>query len=146
MGSSLFSLLSLIDNKENNFEETKRTISIDDELEHPPSAKFKSSLLSFRTNRRTAAIFAKKLLVGECIQNCPSCQSVFFTSPDTQHRKLISEKFLWIIVRFTINQWCSHLNKILTGSVMLHGGSLIERNARKMYLKNIKQRQGVNKQ
>lgn len=94
----------------------------------------KLPLMCFRRNvRETLVQFVKRRIDFEWM----TC---------TEHRRILSEKFLQSIVVFTINQWCSHLNKILSGSIMLHGGSIVEQNARQVYLKIRKQNQGVDKQ
>lgn len=79
--SCLFSLESLLkgDCSSDKVEKAKHDYPFD-EIEHPERSTFKTTCISFRTNRRNAmSSFARYLLSHHVIEGCADYQSSLFT-------------------------------------------------------------------
>lgn len=102
--------------------------------------------------RSTSIIFNKLPLM--CFQRDVATKLLGFLKPKIdfewvrcpEHIQYVEDNFLLLIIKTCINKWCIHLNKILNGSLMIHGGSIVEVNARQHYLIHNSRSQGMNKQ
>lgn len=63
-----------------------------------------------------------------------------------KHRSTLSEMFLMFVIIYCINKWCNHLNRLLNGSSIFHGSSVVEIRAREHYVKYHARIRGANNQ